>query len=243
MRYEFAMISRRTIIALTTAAMLSGCATMPAPAPETSVPAGNAWFALGTEPFWSLEITDARITYHDAERRRVAEANPGARPSFNGRRYVGDRMIVDITMQPCSDDMSDRRYAETVRLTVDGRTLTGCGGAIVPPAGLDGTNWRIISIDGAPIVSDRGGEMRFEGSRLSASAGCNRLNGSFTSDGTRLTASQMAATRMACPPDIMAQEMRLTQMLRQSLAIRFAPDGRMILTGDGGATIVLERFI
>lgn len=237
------MFDRRTIIALTAAAMLSGCATLPAPAPETSVPAGNAWFALGTEPFWSLEITDARITYHDAERRRVAEANPGARPSFNGRRYVGERMIVDITMQPCSDGMSDRRYAETVRLTVDGRTLTGCGGAIVPPAGLDGTNWRILSIDGAPIVSDRGGEMRFEGNRLSASAGCNRLNGSFTSDGTRLTASQMAATRMACPPDIMAQEMRLGQMLRQSLAIRFAPDGRMILTGDGGATIVLERII
>lgn len=237
------MIDRRAIIALTAAAMLTGCATLPAPAPESSVPSGNAWFALGTEPFWSLEITDTRITYHDAERRRVAEANPGARPSFNGRRYVGERMTVDITHQPCSDGMSDRRYAESVRLTVDGRTLNGCGGEIVPPAQLAGTSWRIITLDGAPIVSERGGEMRFDGNRLSASAGCNRLNGSFTSDGTRLTASQMAATRIACPPDIMAQEMRLGQMLRQSLAISFAPDGRMILTGDGGATIVLERMI
>lgn len=237
------MFDRRTIIALSAAAILSGCATLPAPAPEIAVPQGEAWFALGTEPFWSLEITDTRITYHDAERRRVAEANPGARPSFNGRRYVGQRITVDITMQPCSDGMSDRRYAETVRLTVDGRTLNGCGGAIVPPEGLAGTNWRIASLDGAPIVADRGGEMRFEGSRISASVGCNRLMGSFTSDGTRLTASQMASTRMACPPEIMAQEMRLSQMLRQSLAIRFAPDGRMILTGDGGATIVLERII
>lgn len=237
------MTDRRTIIAVFAAVLLSGCATLPAPAPDPAVPAGQAWLALGTEPFWSLEITDSRITYHDAERRRVAEANPGARPNATGRRYVGERMTVDITMQPCSDGMSDRRYAETVRLTVDGRMLTGCGGAIVPPDSLDGTSWRILSIDGAAIAAARGGEMRFEGNRLSASAGCNRLSGSFTSDGTRLTASQMAATRMACPPEIMAQEMRLSQMLRQSLAIRFAADGRMILTGDGGATIVLERMI
>jgi heat shock protein HslJ/uncharacterized membrane protein len=237
------MIDRRAIIVLSAAALLSGCATLPAPAPETTVPTGEAWFALGTEPFWSLEITQSRITYHDAERRRVTEANPGAQTSLNGRRYAGQRMTVDISMQPCSDGMSDRRYAETVRLTMDGRTLNGCGGAIVPPAGLDGTNWRIVSIDGSAINAERGGEMRFEGNRISASAGCNRLTGSFTSDGTRLTASQIAATRMACPTEIMGLEMRLSQMLRQSLAIRFTPDGRMMLTGDGGATIVLERII
>lgn len=229
--------------ALASFALLSACATLPATDDVATVPSGDAYLALGTEPFWSVEITDARIAYNDADNRVVRVANPGARPSFNGRRYVTPRITVDITATPCSDGMSDRRYADTVLVQVDGRDLRGCGGRLLPPAQLDGTAWRILSIDGREPVAGRDMGFRFEGGRISGSAGCNRLNGSFTSDGTRLTIAQVAATRMACAPELMAQEARVLELFRQSLGLSFDARGRMVLTGNGGATMVLERSV
>ncbi len=224
-------------------ALLPACATIPADDGLGGVPSGSAYLALGTEPFWSVEITDARIAYNDAENRSVRVANPGARPSFNGRRYVSPRMTVDITATPCSDGMSDRRYADTVLVAVDGRELRGCGGRVLPPEQLDGTAWRIVSIDGSEPVAGRDMGFRFEGGRISGSAGCNRLSGSFASDGTRLTVGQVAATRMACAPELMAQEARVQALLRQSLGVSFDGQGRMVLSGAGGATMVLERSL
>ena len=222
--------------------LLPACATILPDDGLGEVQRGDAYLALGTEPFWSVEITEARIAYNDAENRTVRVANPGARPSFNGRRYVTRRLSVDVTATPCSDGMSDRRYADTVMVEVDGRSLSGCGGRVLPPEQLDGTNWRVISIDGAPPVAGRPAEFAFEGGRISGRAGCNRLSGSFASDGTRLTVGSVAATRMACEPALMAQEARVLVLLRQSLGISFDGRGRMVLSA-GGATMVLERVI
>lgn len=223
---------------------LAACAPM-TPAPEAPAPPANstAWLGLGTEPFWAVEITPARINYRPAEGQPVMVANPGARPSFNGERYVTPRITVDITHSPCNDGMSDRRYADTVTVEVNGSTLRGCGGSVLPPASLDRTNWRILSINGRDVVGDRPASLRFANGRLSGSAGCNQISANFLSDGNRLTVSQATTTRMACDGPAMLQESALLQILRQSMTIRFAPDGRMILTGNGDASVILERVI
>lgn len=125
---------------------------------------------------------------------------------------------------------------------VGGRTLRGCGGPVLPPASLDRTNWRIISINGSDIVGDRAATLRFAEGRVSGSAGCNQLSGNFLSDGNRLTVTQAVSTRMACDGPLMLQESALLALFRQSMAIRFAPDGRMILSA-GESSVVLERVI
>ena len=61
------------------------------------------------------------------------------------------RLTLDITHLQCSDGMSDRVYADTVMAMVDGETLRGCGGAILPPANLAGTSWSIVAIDGDAV--------------------------------------------------------------------------------------------
>ena len=238
------MNAKSFLLAASAALALSACTATPSPSPAgppPAVPTGEAWFALGTEPFWSVEVTQGRIAYNAADGARIAVDNPGARPSFNGERYVTDRITLDITHLPCSDGMSDRTYRDTVRATVDGRELRGCGGGVVPPGELNGTHWRILSIDGRDIVPGRGAELGFADGRVSGSAGCNRLTGGFTSDGHRLTVQQMAGTRMMCEPALMAQETRLLELFRQSLAMRFDARGRMVLTGNDDARIVLER--
>ncbi|MEQ1726137.1 MAG: META domain-containing protein [Sphingopyxis sp.] len=239
-------MNRRTLLIALPAFALAGCAAITTPPGD--VPTGEAWFALGNEPFWNVEITTARIVYHDADGRRISVANPGAQLSFNGERYVTPQITVDVTHGTCRDGMSERRYGDTVIVEAGGRTLRGCGGRVLPPTHLDGTNWRILSIDGAAMAAGRGpAELRFAGNRISGGVGCNRLSGNFTSDGVRLTVTQIVSTRMACESALAAQEARLIALLGQSLAMRIDGHGRLILIGGTNASpdaqIVLERVI
>src|SRR3546814_16207300 len=81
--------------------------------------------------------------------------NPGARAVTNGEEYVTDRLKVAVARGECSDGMSDRRYRDTVRVTADGKTVKGCGGGILPPTALAGTNWTFVLDGGVPVTAER----------------------------------------------------------------------------------------
>lgn len=95
---------------------------------RASAQKAESYRAIGTEPFWSLTIGRDVMRLEELERPPVAVRTPGARPSFNGRRYVTRRMAVDVTRARCSDGMSDRVYPDTVTVTIGRRILRGCGG-------------------------------------------------------------------------------------------------------------------
>jgi heat shock protein HslJ len=232
----------RTLAVATLAAFaLTGCMTVRAgddPRPPADT---GSYLALGTPPGWTLEITSAQLNYAGADgATRVAEANPGARTTFNGRRYQGARMTVDITHGACSDAMSDRRYADRVTVALDGATYAGCGGATLPPADLADTRRRMRSIDGASVDPTVATSVAFDGTTMTGSAGCNRFSAPYASDGTRLSAGPIVATRMACVGPAQAQEDAAFAILGAPVTIRFANDGSMILMGAGGRSIVLE---
>lgn len=104
----------------------AGCATAPAPTGGTDA----TYRALGTEPFWSVTIGGGRMTYDSANGPRFSVPVPASRPTLNGYRYEAPRLTVDVTHTRCSDGMSDRIYADTVLVIVDGEGLRGCGGTI-----------------------------------------------------------------------------------------------------------------
>jgi len=169
---------------------LAACAPATKTPPRGPGEQPAAYMALGTEPGWTLEITPSRLNYDgDYGETKIMVPNPGAKPSFNGERYVTERLTVDITHAGCSDGMSDRRYRDTVTVTADGKTVKGCGGKILPPTGLAGTNWTFVSIGGTPVVADRPTALQFDGDRLSGSAGCNRFSGTYSVDGSTLKAA------------------------------------------------------
>ena len=220
---------------------LSACA--PATPPQTPAP-GAAYMALGTEPGWTLEITPERLNYAgDYGETVIRVANPGARPSVPGDRYVTDRLTVDVTHAECSDGMSDRRYRDTVTVTADGKTVKGCGGPILPPATLAGTSWTFVSIDGAPVAADRPTSLQFDADRMGGSAGCNRFGGSYSVKDGMLTAGRLAATLMACPGPAMEQERGFFALMEAPVRVDFPADGTMVLTGRDGKTAVLKRTI
>ncbi|OHD09542.1 META domain-containing protein [Sphingopyxis sp. RIFCSPHIGHO2_12_FULL_65_19] len=223
---------------------LAACAPATESPPQSPGAPPAAYMALGTEPGWTLEITPSRLSYDgDYGETKIMVPNPGARAVTNGEHYVTDRLKVEIARGECSDGMSDRRYADTVTVVADGKTVKGCGGKILPPADIAGTSWTFVSIGGKPVAPDRPTSLQFDGVRLSGSAGCNRFSGSYSvADGT-LAAGPLVATKMACPGAGMAQESAFFVLMRGPVSLSFPTDGTLILTGSEGQTAVLKRVI
>lgn len=88
--------------------------------------------ALGTEPFWSLAITEGtkfKLSRPD-QPDLVAEA-PGSSMSPDGATWVakgakGEQLTVMLKAAECSDGMSDRRYPMSAEVVLQGVTLKGC---------------------------------------------------------------------------------------------------------------------
>lgn len=221
---------------------LAACAPAAEGPPQGPGEQPAAYMALGTEPGWTLEITPSRLNYDgDYGETKIMVPNPGAKSSTNGRTYTSDRLSVVVEQAPCSDGMSDRRYADTVRVVADGKSLQGCGGKILPPDTLAGTNWTFVWIGGVAVAADRPTSLQFDGARLSGSAGCNRFSGSYSVNGGTLKAGPLMATEMACPG--MELEQAFFKLMASPVSLTFANDGTLILTSSEGLTAVLRRVI
>lgn len=223
------------------ALLTAACAMTPAPDTQArNVPAADSYLALGTDTAWALEITRAKLNFIDAANARpLIVTNPGGRPSFNGMRYVTDALTVDVTRSACDDAISKRRYADTVTVDAAGKQYRGCGGRVLPPADLNGTSWRIAEIAGAPTIKDAPADIAFASGKISGNAGCNRMSGAYTADGSRLAAGPIMTTKMACAPDRLAQESAILALLSKPMSIRHLDDGSMLLMAPGGVTLRL----
>lgn len=115
-------------ILLSLALLAAGCATNDRPAAPD--PAQERYEARGNEPSWHVLIHDGRIDYEGSYgAKKISVSRPDPRPSFNGRRYVTDRLTVDLTYTRCNDAMSGLGYEHQVLVTADGESVKGCGGA------------------------------------------------------------------------------------------------------------------
>ncbi|MGH6780541.1 MAG: COG3650 family protein, partial [Sphingomonadaceae bacterium] len=144
---------KNTALFVASTLVLSACAIIP-PAKEPAPPQQADYRAVGTEPGWAVTISGNTIEYlGDYGQTKIITPHPAPRTTFNGHRYEAKTeahsLVVDVTHGKCSDGMSDRIYADKVMVIADGKTVNGCGGAILPPSELAGSNWRIERIAGA----------------------------------------------------------------------------------------------
>ncbi len=233
------MRTKLVIIALV-ATMVASCQTMPN-ASSNSASSGLPYKALGTEPFWSLEINNADMVFqHD---KVVSASNVEVRPSFNGWRYTSPKITADITFAPCSDGMSDRTYKDTVTVMVGKETYKGCGGGIIAPETFDNTSWRIKSINGTAIPPEREAIVSFADGRMSGTVGCNRLGASYTYAKKSLSFGSVISTRMGCQEPLASQELAFVSVLSASPSTSFTDAGALVLTGKDGAVVILEQSI
>lgn len=119
------------VLTLTACSEPSGVSSAaPAPAMLSGVDLTRPVQALGTEPFWSVEITPASLTYTSPDGAPLTGANPG--PELLGTTAIykttaGDRPLeVTLIATECSDGMSDRTYPLTAMIKLGETTLNGC---------------------------------------------------------------------------------------------------------------------
>jgi uncharacterized membrane protein len=87
--------------------------------------------ALGTEPFWGVEIKADELVYSGVDRPEMKMANPGPRLQdgnavIAARDTAGQAFTVTLRATECSDGMSDRVYPLEAEILYKGETLKGC---------------------------------------------------------------------------------------------------------------------
>lgn len=176
------------------ATLVSGCATRGNVA--ASAASVDPLLARGENPSWQLTATPARIVFSaGGDTPLVDEPNPSGTVPKNGR-LQGQRITVDSRTAGCA--LASSTYAQTVRVTVDGRTYSGCGGEQAQGLSLAVGSWTVLSVNSRPTPLDRPFTAEFAGGRLSLQLGCNRLNAPYALAGRVLSAGTVAKTRMAC---------------------------------------------
>lgn len=113
-------------------AVLLPLATACAQQPVTTISPGfpDKLKAVGTEPFWSLQIDGGQIAYSTAEEPknvvgRVARSEAGNVLTLTGT-LRDDAMRVRIVPETCSDGMSDLVYPYAVTIQLGAQKLQGC---------------------------------------------------------------------------------------------------------------------
>lgn len=249
------MMNRRTCLAFCGASAmltLAACATLPAADTGAGLPVGadKSYFAMGTEPGWTAEITPTQINYagnYGETQIRVPVSKATQRPG--GVQYSGSAngqtIEVDILYAQCNDGMSDRRYQHSVSLTANGTTYKGCGGAILPPVTLNGTQWRITQIDGTTLTAEQSAKasVRFDKDRIAVTVGCNQMSGGYKAGNHSLTVSAMISTMMACLAPIDQYERNVSTFFAEPVHLRYTDKGGMELLGKGSRKLVLQQAI
>jgi heat shock protein HslJ len=115
----------------------------------------------------------------------------------------------------------------------------GGGGVSMPASGLAGTEWRVTEIAGAPADVTSDATLRFDaGGLVSGSTGCNKFTGMAVIETDNLTFTPLATTRLACAPELMAQEQRFLGAIQEVRRFVVDADGRLQLQGVGGGPLV-----
>ena len=217
-------------------------AEAPSELPDAEVAGPVLYKAVGNEPGWSLTVRAARMDYvGDYGEVTIVEPTP---PDFRAAHgtYRSGKLRMTISAGPCSDGMSDLTYRQTVRVTADGRTVSGCGGGTIAPSTIAGTSWTVVSVNGKPVPGGGDYFVRFGDKTLSAKFGCNSMGGEYSLNGDHLSVQGLQSTLMGCPEPAGTLEREGSALLRSNVRVERIGGERMRLVSEAG-TIELRRAI
>jgi len=124
--------------------LLTACNSQPPDEPPVEEKLSE-YKALGTEPFWGVELKDGQIAYTSVEATNdFSLPIQRMKKTATGWEIKGfsDQHNITVTIasgEKCSDGMSDREYADSVKIAVsDAGYRTGCGGEILSDPEADG---------------------------------------------------------------------------------------------------------
>ena len=118
-------------------ALLAACAPRPPEVPKEAQAQidlfAQPWLARGTEPFWSVRVERGKLTFErpDQSPLEAAVSTRGLTTdsaAWLAQAATGEVLALSLARQPCSDGMSDLKYAWSASLKVGVEELRGCAG-------------------------------------------------------------------------------------------------------------------
>ncbi|WP_373491868.1 hypothetical protein [Parasphingorhabdus sp.] len=125
---------KKSILLMPLAALTLSACEEPAATPVVEESIGD-YSAIGTQPGWTVEIKDEQIAFTSQNGKDFKLAVQRAKKTDSGWEVRGFSDLHNININitsgaECSDGMSDRTYADTVKVEAsDSGMLNGCGGA------------------------------------------------------------------------------------------------------------------
>lgn len=107
----------------------------------------------------------------------------------------------------------------------------------VASAATPSGKWRLASLEDTPSFDASKTELAFlDAGRAAMTVGCNRMSASASVSGTALKFGPIMATKMACPPRLMALEASFQNAIGRT--VTFKLDGDKLTLIDASASIV-----
>ena len=121
--------------------------------------------------------------------------------------------------------------------------LSACAGlgtpSATPTAGLEGTSWTLVEIDGRAPAGDTVPTLAFdEAGNVSGSAGCNTFMGTPTIEGSSISMGPLGTTRMACAGAAGLLETAFLAAMNEVESFAIDSEGRLVL--EDGVVLVFE---
>ncbi|PKP16375.1 MAG: heat-shock protein [Bacteroidetes bacterium HGW-Bacteroidetes-23] len=212
--------------------------------------------AIGTEPFWSLEISEEIIRFQGIEESDFftsTHVEPIRAMDANVKLYrvntESGEMEVTISMQNCSDGMSDNKHDYKVDINLrrnnqkENVNYSGCGNYIADYRLFD--IWLLEELEGKkvtlenfskeiPIIEINSSEKKFFGH-----GGCNRISGTIFQERELLRFTNIISTRMACGETNM--ENVFLKALQSSTGYKIK-NNRLYLTNPDGMKAIFKKI-
>ena len=187
---------------------------------------GVDFMATGSEPFWSLELTNQGQmrfrTVAGGDSLRLPLPTPSQAQDAPVLRYraltAAGELTATIAQRPCPNNMSGEvlPYTVTVRVRTaaqpNDREFAGCGRYLGDYRLHD--LWALESIDGQAVAAARFGkdkpylELNLTSEQVLGFSGCNSFGGSLTPARAGITFGTLRGTMLACPALAFEQQFR-----------------------------------
>jgi heat shock protein HslJ len=119
-------------------------------------------------------------------------------------------------------------------------SVAACASVATSSASLEGTAWRVTSINGQAAPQSDQYRIGFRHGQIGGRLGCNSFSGGYRVASEVLSAGPIAATRMACSEPHMSFEGSGLAVFQRPMRISWSSGNQLTLSNDRGS-MVLNR--
>lgn len=196
--------------------------------------------AQGNEPAWQLKIKTSQLELLQGYEQQTQFFNKTKlTPTETDKVLVtagkNKQLTAVLTPSICHDSMSGMPHPWQVSISLDDKSLEGCGG---DPLTLLIGEWQLEDINNQGIIDRSHLTIVFdENGQVYGSATCNRYGSSYKLTGEGLSFGPSLVTKMACPEALMNQEQKFLTVFNTISHFDLDATGALILKSHNGNTL------